>query len=100
MTTDNTPVIRQLEREVELLRDKYRTEQSLHAQTERHNAKLTAELEEMQRLYQSAIKERAEALRRAEEAEEDMEHSHQLLSTAIRHLSWAQQKISSLEGNQ
>ena len=67
MSTDKTAAIRQLEREVELLRDKYRTEQSHHAATERHNAKLSNELEEMQRLYQVAVRERAEALRYLEQ---------------------------------
>ena len=92
-TTNNTALIRQLEREVELLRDKYRTEQSLHAQTERHNAKLTAELEEMQRLYQVAVKEREEALRHLEQV-------RALLGSVVSKVARMDDTISSLEDNQ
>ena len=92
-TTNNTAVIRQLEREVELLRDKYRTEQSLHAQTERHNAKLAAELEEMQRLYQVAVKERTEALKHLEQV-------RALLGSVVSKVARMDGTISSLEDEQ
>ena len=98
-TTNNTAVIRQLEREVDLLRDKYRTEQSLHAQTERHNAKLSNELEQMQRLYQVAVKERTEGLRRIEASDAGMENVRSLLAEAIENLANIQ-KNSSLEDKQ
>ena len=66
-TADNTEVILKLEAELDRLKDLYRTEQSLHAATERHNATLAAENAELVRLQAKAVREREEAARRAEE---------------------------------
>ena len=62
-TTDNTEVILRLEAELDRLQDLYRTEQSLHAATERHNAKLVDENAELVRLHGEAVEARRDAQR-------------------------------------
>ena len=52
---DRLDAIRAMAADLDTVRDKYRTEQSHHAATDRHNAKLVAELAEMQRLYRKAV---------------------------------------------
>ena len=69
---DLTAAINGLIADHEALQDKYRTEQSLHAATERHNAKLVDENAELMRLYQLAVKERVEACRRADGLESEL----------------------------
>ena len=56
-TTDNTEVILKLEAELDRLKDLYRTEQSLHAATERHNATLAAENSELVRLHRQCLED-------------------------------------------